>query len=219
MYRGEISFADFHFGNVLDWLRQSGKLDDMLVVLTADHGEEFFEHGQRGHGKSVYEEVTHIPVILRYPPMFKAGQRRDEPVDMLDLTATVALPGTGERPAGWLGRDLREHVEPRPIISTLLVGAKGSVTALRLDGLKMIYDDTTGRASFFNLVNDTAEKWALEGEAQSKAKELLGGKMRDSLRVVQSIRDKKKWRHEDDETDKEVPEDVLRALRALGYIE
>ena len=119
-YRGEVSFTDAAFGDLISWMRERGSLDDTLVVLTADHGEEFAEHGNKGHGKTLYEEVVAVPLILRHPGSFESG-RHTENVDLMDLGATLAAVGGARPPDQWTGRDLRGALTPAPVFSTSLL--------------------------------------------------------------------------------------------------
>jgi arylsulfatase A-like enzyme len=219
LYRGEITFADTHFGTLVEWLRETGRLDKTLVVVTADHGEGFLEHGQRGHGNSVFEELTHVPLIVRHPASFPAGRRRNEPVDLLDLGATVVAVAGGQRPAHWVGRDLRDPLAPRPIFSTNRK-PKVSQVAVRLDGYKMIADETAGRAEYYHLPEDPGERRPLAGEGRGKAEALLGPHFEEFRRTTAALAQQIAAR---DRTAAEVkeealPEDVRRSLQALGYV-
>jgi arylsulfatase A-like enzyme len=87
LYDGEIAFTDLHVGRVLDALERAGLEDDTIVVVVADHGEEFFEHGNGGHGYTLYQEVVHVPLIVRAPG-WEPG--RIEPVvPTVDLMPTL----------------------------------------------------------------------------------------------------------------------------------
>ena len=66
-YEGEIHEADAAFGAFVDSLRTRGLLDRSLVAFTADHGEEFDDHGRRGHGHTLYPELVRVPLVLRLP--------------------------------------------------------------------------------------------------------------------------------------------------------
>ena len=79
LYYGEIAFNDDSLGRLLEHLRATGIEDETVVALTADHGEEFWEHGERGHGKTLYEEVVRVPLIVRFPPAGKAASPRPGP--------------------------------------------------------------------------------------------------------------------------------------------
>ena len=69
-------------------LKEHGRWEDTLFVLTSDHGEEFFEHEVLGHGFSLFQPVIRVPLILHGPGV-PAGRVVEEPVQILDLAATV----------------------------------------------------------------------------------------------------------------------------------
>lgn len=64
LYDGEILFTDQELGRMFAGLRERGLADSTLVILTSDHGEEFLEHDWYGHGSTLYQELTHIPMII-----------------------------------------------------------------------------------------------------------------------------------------------------------
>jgi len=87
-YDGEIRWTDRHLGRFFRRLRELGLWDDALVIVTADHGEEFFEHGNKGHKHNLYKETTHVPLIVKYP----GGARRGTDtrlVSLIDVMPTV----------------------------------------------------------------------------------------------------------------------------------
>ncbi len=88
-YFGEISYHDAYFGRFIDGLRELGLLDSTLLVVTNDHGEELFDHGQLGHGQSLHEELVRSPLLVRAPGVFPAGAQVDQIVSLVDLTPTV----------------------------------------------------------------------------------------------------------------------------------
>jgi len=75
LYAGEVSFADAQVGRLLDALRADGTLEETFVLLVADHGEAFGEHGEPTHGAYVWDTTLHVPLILRYPHGARAGER------------------------------------------------------------------------------------------------------------------------------------------------
>ncbi|PIE18048.1 MAG: hypothetical protein CSA65_06340 [Proteobacteria bacterium] len=89
IYDSTISYNDKHLGRVLRHLEAKGMRDDTMVVITADHGEEFWEHGRIGHGGSVRETVVKVPLLVHYPPLFGAGVRVHEGVDAHSVMATI----------------------------------------------------------------------------------------------------------------------------------
>ncbi len=87
LYDGEIRYNDQAIGSLLDALREHDLLKSTLIVLTADHGEEFWEHGRLGHGRSLYDEVLHVPLILRLPGGVPA--RIADQVELVDVMPTL----------------------------------------------------------------------------------------------------------------------------------
>ena len=89
MYEGELAWTDQEIGRLLDRLETLGLADDTLVIVTADHGDEFFEHGGLGHRSTLYEEQVRVPMILRLPGKVPAGERKDGIVSTIDVVPTV----------------------------------------------------------------------------------------------------------------------------------
>jgi arylsulfatase A-like enzyme len=89
-YDSEIAYTDFAIGHLLDYLER--KRPDTIIVMTADHGEAFDEHGDRYHGTSLYDEQVRVPLILKLPGV-SAGTVH-MPVSLLDVAPTLlALAG------------------------------------------------------------------------------------------------------------------------------
>lgn len=99
LYDGEIAYADRRLGEVIALLRAQGILDETIVAVTSDHGENLGEHHLMDHKMSVHDTVLQVPLVLRYPARVAAGQRIDAPVQMHDLFPTllgladIPLPG------------------------------------------------------------------------------------------------------------------------------
>jgi len=89
LYEGELRWTDAEVGRLLARLDELGLTEDTLVVVTADHGEEFFEHGILGHRSTLYEEVVRVPLMLRLPGVLPAGERVHGLVSTIDVAATV----------------------------------------------------------------------------------------------------------------------------------
>lgn len=102
LYDGEIRYTDDTIEAILGELQQRGLLDDTLVVVTADHGDEFLEHGGKGHRRTLFGEVVNIPLIVWYPARIPA-QRRADLASITDVAPTIlALAGIagGMNPTG-----------------------------------------------------------------------------------------------------------------------
>ena len=88
LYAGEVTYWDSEFGRLLDWLGERGLLEDTVVILTSDHGEEFGEHGGFWHGNRLYDEALRVPLIVAIPG--HSGSRVRDQVRLIDLPPTIA---------------------------------------------------------------------------------------------------------------------------------
>ena len=87
-YIGEIEYLDQYLGELFAGLKERGLYDDTLIVITADHGEEFHEHGGWWHGQTLYDEQTHVPYIVKLPGKARAGEVNSHLARNLDLAPT-----------------------------------------------------------------------------------------------------------------------------------
>src|SRR6185436_13109528 len=110
LHDGEVSYHDQEFGKFVERLKQLGVYDQVLFVVTADHGEEFNDHGSFGHGHTVYQELLHVPFMLRRPGVVPAGKRIEETVGTVDVTPTVLAAAGVAVPENMEGVDRNEHV-------------------------------------------------------------------------------------------------------------
>jgi arylsulfatase A-like enzyme len=88
-YEGAIASIDHQLGLLFDELDRLGALQNTLVIITSDHGEEFGEHGVFDHGHSLYLPSLHVPLLILFPSRVPAGWRVREPASLRDLPATV----------------------------------------------------------------------------------------------------------------------------------
>lgn len=106
LYDGEITFWDEHFGKLIDDLKRRGLYDDMLIVVTADHGEEFQEHGGFWHGTTLYDEQVRVPLFLKLPGSEMHGRVISHWVQSIDLMPSVLKLASSSTPKGVQGQDL-----------------------------------------------------------------------------------------------------------------
>jgi arylsulfatase A-like enzyme len=88
VYDSDLSFLDSQIGHLMDFLTKKGLLDNTVVILTSDHGENFGEHGFIEHQLCLYNTLLHVPLIVRYPGVVKAG-RIEGRVSTVSLFNTV----------------------------------------------------------------------------------------------------------------------------------
>jgi arylsulfatase A-like enzyme len=180
-YDGDIAYGDREFGRFLQELKTRGLYDRALIVFTADHGEEFLEHGQFLHGKSVFDELIHVPLIVKFPSSRDAGQRVKQQVQLVDVLPTVLqsqdLPVP--EPPHIAGRPLQRVVaggaaEP-PAVSE--ISHRGFVA----HGMRTSRDKYVRRFNpdddelYFDLVRDPGEKVNRVAEAGRRVQHLKAG--------------------------------------------
>ena len=142
LYDGEVHYVDRYVGELLAALDPE-VLADTLVVLTADHGEELYDHGGWKHGQSLYEEQIHVPLVVRWDGHVPAGKRLGGTVRLLDLAPTLVDAAGGKADPGWQGVDLlpaltgREPPPRRPAFAEGMSGGPLRAAAV-LDGRKLI---------------------------------------------------------------------------------
>ncbi len=120
MYDAAIRRVDGKVKIILATLKELGLREETALFITADHGEEFLEHGGIGHGQALYEELTHVPLIAQVPGG-PQGQRRTAPISQVDLAHSLMHVANvaGDLPGADL---LDEQVKPRPVCSELRIG-------------------------------------------------------------------------------------------------
>lgn len=88
-YDSEVEYLDRHLGVLFQGLKERGLYDNALIVFTADHGEEFFDHEGWWHGYTLYEEMIHVPLAIKLPGNQHAGLRQEGIARHVDLGPTM----------------------------------------------------------------------------------------------------------------------------------
>jgi len=90
LYDEEITFTDNHIGILLDKISELDLMDNTVIILTADHGEEFMERDTFGHGKTVYDELLHVPLIMHIPKSpYLEGKRITSNIELKNIGKTI----------------------------------------------------------------------------------------------------------------------------------
>ena len=89
LYDGDMYYLDSRIGDLVEYVRQLGILDDTILIITSDHGEEFNDHDVMGHIFCNYNTLLHVPAIIRYPRLFKPGTRVENLVRTIDFFPTI----------------------------------------------------------------------------------------------------------------------------------
>jgi len=172
-YDSEIAYTDAAVGRLVDEVRR--RRPGTVVILAADHGEEFDEHGGRYHGSSLYEEQLRIPLIVSIPgvaPHVVGGQ-----VELLDLTPTVLNLLDISVPVRMRGTDLGPWLADPPAPEARLPPAFAELEDKRmvsLAGEKLICDMRLGSCAYYDLTADPHERRNLAEERPERAAFLRG---------------------------------------------
>jgi arylsulfatase A-like enzyme len=151
-YYGMISENDKYIGKILDHLRASGLESHTLVIFNADHGEMLGDHGLLYKGGYMYDEVVHVPLILRAPGKVAAGKRVKALAEQIDLAPTVLDLLGIERPAGMQGQNLLTD-KPRTAVHAEFANIK----MLRAEDWKLVHYLHARYGELYNLREDPHE--------------------------------------------------------------
>jgi len=88
-YEASIAYFDQQVGELMNELQRQSLLDNTLIIVTSDHGEQLGEHGLFGHGNSLYRQLLHVPLLIHFRNRVPAGMAVHDPVSLRDLPATV----------------------------------------------------------------------------------------------------------------------------------
>lgn len=177
-YDGDIAYGDQQFGRFIGELKRRGVYDDAVILFVADHGEEFLEHGGWLHGRSVFDELVHVPMIVKFPGQRGAAARVKQMVALSDVLPTV-LEAVGlpvPDPPVIIGRPLQgvafSKVPEPPVVSEISHRSFVS-SGIRTGQAKYIrrFSPQTDEL-YFDLVKDPKEQTNLMGENPPGARRL-----------------------------------------------
>jgi arylsulfatase A-like enzyme len=226
LYDAGIRQLDTELGRLLGFLRDGGLAERTLLILTSDHGEEFGDHGRVDHFLTQYQEVLHVPLILRGPGV-PASERIDVPVSLVDLVPTVLAMTGVEAPPDLDGLDLTpllHGASAEAFRERLQYGeASGGLTydaivapgifpvyrSVRRGDYKLVYDSKADHYALFDLARDPYEQHdlsAAEPERTAALIEVMRERYRDYTPEPAP------------ENQVELSPEDLEQLRALGYV-
>lgn len=223
LYEGEVRATDRGLAGLFEELKRSGIYDDALVVFTADHGDELWEHEGFEHGHAMYDEVLGVPLFFKLPGGVLA-QRVEEPVSNQSIVPTVlevlSLPYDPARLSApplvrrsQPGAPLELAAEPRTLVSSGILYFEAR-TAVVFDGFKYIQFHVSNRVELYDLTVDPGEKVNLAQERPdlvSKGARLLEQHLAEAQAQRQLLGIDQAQR-------RDLDEDTQRDLRSLGYV-
>ncbi len=227
-YDGEILHTDHWIGRLLDGLERNGMLEETLVMVTSDHGEEFFEHENRGHRRTLFDEVLKVPLLARLPRLIPAGLRIKQPVRHLDIPATLlSVAGVQEELDG---------VDLTPVLTGMAdvsIGAavsrlirtplENEWVSVRTTDFKYVMrrQGSTRTELFFDLRDDPAEQNAIITRRTRVERDELWGSFvgaRDAVARQEAANAPRRDVAELDTSGTRISPEIQEQLRALGYV-
>jgi arylsulfatase A-like enzyme len=219
LYDGEVRHTDRGIGRLLETLSRLDLTDETLVVVTADHGEEFMEHGWVGHTVFLYDTLIRVPLIIR-PARFDGDARVVEgAVSLVSLAPTILdLVGLDPVAYDFQGRSFAAHLaggapkDERVIFAEVdyeqhpkLRSRKRAVIA---HPFRLIEDGLSGEVELFDVVSDRGERHDLAAERADVARSL-----REELAALGDSAE------HPGQPAPEVTQEAREMLRGLGYVE
>ena len=209
LYDGEIRSADEALGQLFDGLRKRGLWDHLVLVVTADHGEEFLDHGGFEHNRTLYDEMVHVPLIVKAPGLAPAV--RDVQTESVDLAPTLARVAGATPPEGLAGADIWRELEGTSAGEPLAYAERpGEIYMLRTREWKFI-SNLQAHHELYHLTTDPHELQnvaALEPERTREMRNRLAGLVATAYEAGRHVRGQLT----------PISPRVLSRLKSLGYV-
>ena len=221
LYDGEIQYVDAHLGRLLVAVGELPTKRNLVTVLTADHGEEFLDHGAFNHGYTLYEEQTSVPFIVSAPSRFEP-RRVSQQIRLIDAAPTLLeMAGIDNENERFQGRSLvplMAGLSLEPLDAFSEATNVGRQSALRsTDSLKLIHSLIDPHWLLFDLASDREELHDLTAQRAAQLRELAAR--------LEAWREESRTLHDEISAsgtglDRVVlDEETQRGLEALGYIQ
>ena len=222
LYDGEVGYHDSELEKFLAKMEEMGLTENTIFVITSDHGEEFDDHGSWGHGHSIFQELLHVPLIVRWPGVTEPGSRVPQAVSTMDIGPTI-LEATGvDVPAAFEGRSLMGFLRGAPPAGPYVGFSdfQENRRVVRGGDWKLILRSSLTYV-LFDLAADPREQNELDGRSNPIAMRYLRILSGQQL----GASDRSRWlrgggeavRHAQEAG--EMNEEVCRQLVALGYMD
>ncbi len=175
LYDGEIAHTDRHVGLLLDEMVRLRIADRTAVIVTSDHGDEFLDHGETGHGHSLFQELIHVPLIWVEPEAPGSCRAVPEQVELVDVAPTI-LDFLGlDAGAAMEGRSFLPLVrggeqESRPAFSE--IRERGNLKAVLLGNAKLVLSTAYDSVTAYDLGNDPGERHPVAPDEVQRGVEL-----------------------------------------------
>jgi arylsulfatase A-like enzyme len=220
LYLAEVQFVDENIGLLLNTLKQLGLYDDSLIVLTSDHGEEFWEHGRYEHGHSAYQEVISVPLIIKLPNSTATGTVATRVSNQFVMPTILELCGIDDHSRCYSAPSLAPRWSGKGSSEThnILLSSGAlfyeDLEAVLFDNHKFIRFVSSEREELYNLTSDPHETRSIHASAAEMADQ---GRhtLEEQRRLFSKVRDC----YSPIEREARAPgAELIRRLRSLGYL-
>lgn len=221
LYERAVAFTDRHLGNLFGYLTRNRLIENTLLILTSDHGEEFLERGKWGHGEiNLHDEIIRVPLIMHLPAAAESKVIHRQ-VQLLDIMPT-ALEFCGcsppERMEGaslvplWSGDEKKYDRQIAISERWRDQGDVNHIVSLRTENYKLIWNDRRpNQPELYDLKSDPAEKDGIHEKKPDIVAQFQGTLAHHLDRIHHT-------RPSTASSEPELDEDVIRRLRDLGYL-
>jgi len=219
LYDEEIRYADFHLRRLLEGLERRGMLENTLVVMTSDHGEEFVEHGIVGHRSNLHGTLMDVPLIFRGKGLVPTGVKVDDVVSLADVAPTIMeIVGLRSGSPVW-GRSLKPLWEGGTLPERMVFGQRKdkNISEWMVTDGKYKFIIAKGKEKrwfnprFYDIRSDPVEFFNLVGVRKKHEKY-----HRELLDIMEWIDENSFMSKKGEREFKE--EDFRKRLKALGYV-
>ena len=169
LYDSDLRYTSEHLARLFDGFEELGLWDDLGLVFTADHGEEFGDHGYYYHRNRPYDELIHVPLVVKRPDGVERGGVVEDQRELLDVAPTICRWHEAETPDAFRGSSLFEG-DSRQVIATGSFVEQGHVVAGRWDSWKYISVED-GETELFDLTADPGETRNVAAQNEERVEE------------------------------------------------
>ena len=214
-YDGGIAYIDAQIGKVVDWLKREQAYDNTMIVVTSDHGESFGERHRVGHANSPYQNLLHVPLLVKYPRSSHRGVE-SRPASLIDVAPTILGAVQAALPNTMQGRSLVDAGPARIIYGETFPCPvmqppecpQGCTAKAVFDWPMKFISSSNGKRELFNLSLDPGEQRNLYIQQQERAAQ-LDAALGAWKRILPS----------QTRQNKQVDPEKLKQLKGLGYIQ
>jgi arylsulfatase A-like enzyme len=227
-YHGAVRYWDDELRRFMTALDRAGHLDNVIVLITSDHGEEFYEHKGFGHNYTVYDETLRVPLIMVWPGKIPEGLERKDMAGLIDVFPTIAgLAGIDVSGLPLQGRDLfASGMEFKP---ESLTGKETPILyaetfrikvprCLRTPNRKLIYNQEAASFEYYLLDQDPGELTDLYDPDDPKIKE-LSTRLKEMMDRPPLFESETGAGKRPGPASEGMDPETVRALKSLGYVE